>query len=64
MSTTAPSSAPSAHLAAWTSRLGNITDEVQSLIHDRDTWRTISEIGAANPTVVANLSRSKTGFGR
>lgn len=54
MSTTAPSSAPPARLAAWTSRLGNITDEVQSLIHDRDTWHTISEIGAANPTVVAN----------
>jgi hypothetical protein len=26
-----------------------ITDEVQSLIHDRDTWHTVSEIGAANP---------------
>lgn len=38
MSTTTPSSAPPARLAAWTSRLGNITDEVQSLIHDRDTW--------------------------
>jgi hypothetical protein len=46
--------APSARLAAWTKRLGNITDEVLSLIHDRDVWRTISEIGAANPTVVAN----------
>jgi hypothetical protein len=45
---------PSARLAAWTARLGNITDEVLSLIHDRDVWRTISEIGAANPTVVAN----------
>ena len=45
---------PSARLAAWTTRLGNITDEVLSLIHDRDVWRTISEIGAANPTVVAN----------
>ena len=45
---------PSARLAAWTARLGNITDEVLSLIHDRDVWRTISEIGAANPTVAAN----------
>ncbi len=45
---------PSARLAAWTARLGNITDEVLSLIHDRDVWRTISEIGAANPAVVAN----------
>jgi hypothetical protein len=45
---------PSARPAAWTTRLGNITDEVLSLIHDRDVWRTISEIGAANPTVVAN----------
>ena len=49
-----PPSAPPARLAAWTTRLGNITDEVQSLIHDRDTWHTISEIGAASPTVVAN----------
>ena len=49
-----PSSAPPARLAAWTTRLGNITDEVQSLIHDRDTWHTISEIGAASPTVVAS----------
>jgi hypothetical protein len=45
---------PSARLATWTQRLGNITDEVQSLIHDRDVWRTISEIGASNPAVVAN----------
>ena len=45
---------PSARLAVWTTRLGNITDEVRALIHDRDTWHTISEIGAANPTVVAN----------
>jgi len=47
-------SVPSARLAAWTTRLGNITDMVLSLIHDRDVWRTISEIGAGNPTVVAN----------
>lgn len=53
MITTTPSSVPPARLAAWTSRLGNITDEVQAPIHDRDTWHTISEIGAANPTVVA-----------
>jgi hypothetical protein len=45
---------PSRRLAAWTAGLGNITDEVLSLIHDRDVWCTISEIGAANPTVVAN----------
>jgi hypothetical protein len=45
---------PWARLATWTQRLGNITDEVQSLIHDRDVWRTISEIGASNPAVVAN----------
>jgi hypothetical protein len=45
---------PSARRAAWITRLGNITDEVLSLIHDRDVWRTISEIGAANPTVAAN----------
>ena len=45
---------PSARLAVWTTRLGNIADQVQSLIHDRDTWHTISEIGAANPTVVAD----------
>ena len=54
MSTTMPSSATPARLAVWTRRLGNITDEVQALIHDRDIWRTISEIGAANPAVVAN----------
>ena len=29
-------------------------DEVRSLVHDRDTWHTVSEIGAANPTVVDN----------
>ena len=45
---------PSARLAGWTARLGTITGEVLSLIHDRDVWSTISEIGAANPTVVAN----------
>jgi hypothetical protein len=45
---------PLARLAVWAMRLGNITEEVQSLIHDRDTWHTISEIGTANPTVVAN----------
>jgi hypothetical protein len=54
VSTIMPSSALPARLAAWTARLGNITDEVQSLIHDRDTWHTISEIGAANPALVAN----------
>jgi hypothetical protein len=42
---------PSACRTAWTTRLGNIADGVLSLIHDRDVWRTISEIGAANPTV-------------
>jgi hypothetical protein len=45
---------PSTRLAAWTRHLGKVTDEVLSLIHDRDVWRTISEIGVANPTVVAN----------
>ncbi len=54
MITTTPSSVSPARLAAWTSRLGNITDKVQSLIHDRDTWHTVSEIDAANLTVVAN----------
>jgi hypothetical protein len=37
-----------------TRHLGKVTGEVLSLTHDRDVWRTISEIGAANPTVVAN----------
>src|ERR1700683_896204 len=45
---------PSTRLAAWTRHLGKVTAEVLCLIHDRDVWRTISEIGAANPTVVAN----------
>ncbi len=33
--TAAPSSVSLVRLAAWTSRLGNITDEVQSLTRDR-----------------------------
>ena len=34
--------------------LQHVGDEIQQQFHDRQVWRTLSDIAAANPAVVAN----------